>query len=725
MGSKFMRACCAATLLSVSPFTQAAGIGVSSIGEHPGIKLGLGPGGQVERLHVGETLLRLRGAGGLWITDFPNQQARPVTLSPGASGRWAGAVESLRLKVSLQCTALSYAVRLDLHVEDTTRRDRALVVEFALPLEAHGWTWWEDLRTRHTVAVDQTYYVRTTPSQFGADSRLSVYPLSALCGKSAGLCLAVPPDAPRDFTIRWAPSRGLSVRFHVATSPDTRRFPCQTTASLILYPCDPAWGFRSALQRYYDLFPSYFERRAKKSGAWLCGSRARTYDTPEAIAALDRRPSELFGYRLVFGHLAETISEDQAAGLVSIPFNIALAKLRYEGPAATTPADAQRLIDEVGRPGFKGRFQGFWRGPTSVRNSVLQDSQGLPVAMDLAKTQDPATAERMCSFLVNADPSLFDDRKPEQSTAGQCCLNAALRSATLVPDIGGIYFDYLSSLAPFANHRREHFPYVDLPLTFLHETGEAAIHNRFPLIEYLRVLNQHCRDPESPMSGKFIWSNGTKYFGGGVAFMAFLVDLPGFEWPVRWQKADSLQFDFVRAMGSQKPVLHTCNHSLKSVETLDIENVAAPWYHRLAFYGIPPIVREVFSHPKLLAKHRDLINTCTAVAVELQRAGWQPVTLARTSDPDVWAERFGPTRDGTTYFSLLNTAEDDRTVRLAINASLCGRAGRAVTPYPVERPGVTLSSTDPPRLRLSVAGLRMGVVRLAVRSPAEPSLKGM
>ena len=367
MSPKFGHVCYAATLLSTRLLVPAA-----AAEKRPGILVGFSPAGQVEELHVGGSPLRLREAGGIWITDVADGQARPLTLSPAPSGLRVGSIESLRLKASLWCTPLSRAVRLDLHIEDTTGRDRALVVEFALPLAADGWTWWEDLRTEHTVAVGQTYYVRSTPSQFGADGRLSIYPLSALCHERAGLCLAVPADAPRDFTIRWAPPRGFSVRFHVATSPDTRRFPRQATASLLLYPCDPAWGFRSALQRYYDLFPSYFERRAKKSGAWLCGSRARAYDTPEAIAALGRRPSDLFGYRLVFGHLAETISEDQAAGLVSIPFNIALAKLRYEGPTATTPAEAQRLLDRVGRPDFGGRFQGFWRGPTSVRNSMLQ-----------------------------------------------------------------------------------------------------------------------------------------------------------------------------------------------------------------------------------------------------------------------------------------------------------------------------------------------------------------
>lgn len=709
MSPKLGHACCAATLLAAGLFAHE----VSSTEKRPGIRLGLNPAGRVERLQVGESPLRLREAGGMWITDFADRPAWPVTLGPATSGLWVGAIEPLRLNASLRCTPLDHATRLDLHVEDTSKRDRALVVEFALPLEAEGWTWWEDLRMRHTVAVGQTYYVRTTPSQFGADGKLSVYPLSALCSERAGICLAVPADAPRDFTICWTPPRGLSIRFHVATSPDTRRFPCQATASLLLYPCDPAWGFRSALQRYYDLFPSCFERRAKKSGAWLCGSRARAYDTPEAIAALGRRPSELFGYRLVFGHLAETISEDRAAGLVSAPFNIALAKLRYEGPAATTPADAQQLIDQVDRPGFQGRFQGFWRGPTPVRNSMLHDGQGLPVVMGLAKAQDTATAKHMCSFLVNPDPSLFSDHTPKPPTAGQCCLNAALRAATLVPNIGGIYFDYLSSLAPFANHRREHFAYVDIPLTFLHETGEAILHNRFSLIEYLRVLNQHCRDPKSPMFRKLIWSNGTKYFAGGVAFMEFLVDIPGFEWPVRWQKSDWLQFDFVRTMAAQKPVLHTCNNPLKSVGKLDLESVAAPWYHRMAFYGIPPIVREVFSHPKLLAKHRDLINSCTAVAIELQRAGWQPVTLARTNDPDVWVERFGPTPKGVVYFSLFNAGAQRRTARLIVDATLCkGAPSFSAIGVSSFETATTRTQDGAWRLDIEIPSLRMRVIRM-------------
>ncbi len=698
-----------ASLLIVAAMEVLAGATPIATGRH-GLSLVLDASGRVARVDVAGRALPLRAPAGFAVTDVRTGRTHAPAMRPAGPHAWQGEAGDVRCR--LRYSAGERAIRVDLDVEDTTGRGRALVAAFSLPFAAAGWTWWEGLRTSYTIAPGGEYFVRTSKSRFGADGALSIYPLGALCSREAGLCLAVPPDAPRNFVIKWDAERGMTIRFFLGTSPDTPKFPNRASASFILYACDPKWGFRDALQRYYDLFPAYFERRAKKSGAWLCGHRARQYDTPEAIAALGRRPSELFGYRLVFGKLLETLPEDLEAGLVSIPFNIALAKLRYRGPAPCTRQDARRLLDRVGQPGFEGRFQGYWKGPASVRNSALLDPQGLPVVMNLAKQPDDTPADRRIEYLVNVDPDLFADRTPRPDTAGQRCMGAALRAVEVAPRIGGIYFDYLSSLAPYANFRREHWPYADIPLTFL-AGGQVVQHNRFCLIGYLRELNARCRDRESPMRGKLVWCNGAKYFQGGVAFMAMLVDVVGFEWPLRWQQADWIQFEFARVVAAQKPVLHTCN--AKYDPAVDMERVVAPWYSRMAFYGIPPSVRAVWADAKLLAQHRDLILHCTAAAVALQRAGWQPITLARSSAPDVWVERFGPGADGGVYLSLFNAADAVREVRLTVDPKLCGAQPVFAVMGRQARLDTTASPAGVRTEPIRIPARRMRVVRLRRR----------
>ena len=35
------------------------------------------------------------------------------------------------------------------------------------------------------------------------------------------------------------------------------------------YGCDPAWGFRDALRRYYAAFPEYYTHHGRGDGLWM------------------------------------------------------------------------------------------------------------------------------------------------------------------------------------------------------------------------------------------------------------------------------------------------------------------------------------------------------------------------------------------------------------------------------------------------------------------------
>ena len=69
-----------------------------------------------------------------------------------------------------------------------------------------------------------------------------------------------------------AGSRELFAAIDLGLAPDTAGFPSAASFSLILYRCDPSWGFRSALARYYELFPRLFTKRVKQEGLWLAST---------------------------------------------------------------------------------------------------------------------------------------------------------------------------------------------------------------------------------------------------------------------------------------------------------------------------------------------------------------------------------------------------------------------------------------------------------------------
>ena len=58
------------------------------------------------------------------------------------------------------------------------------------------------------------------------------------------------------------------------------------------------------------------------------------------------------------------------------------------------------------------------------------------------------------------------------------------------------------------------------------------------------------------------------------------------------------------------------------------------------------------------------------------QAGWQPVSMVRSSDPEVWLERWGPAKQGEVYLTVYNSAPDQRAVVLTVAAAKLGLTGR-------------------------------------------------
>jgi hypothetical protein len=60
-------------------------------------------------------------------------------------------------------------------------------------------------------------------------------------------------------------------------------------------------------------------------------------------------------------------------------------------------------------------------------------------------------------------------------------------------------------------------------------------------------------------------------------------------------------------------------------------------------------------------------------------AGWQPVTYAEGSDPDVWVERFGPGEDGAVYLTVFNGVAEERACTINCPVQPLGlRPGEAI-----------------------------------------------
>jgi hypothetical protein len=136
--------------------------------------------------------------------------------------------------------------------------DRFVTAYFVLPVSNSAWQWGESISAAevpHPAPAFELVHAK--------------YPLSALSlPGAAGLSLAVRMDEPVRYRLVYNPKLKLYfAAFDLALTPEKP----EAAFRVILYRHDPTWGFRSALQRYYDFFPQFFEKKVSIDGGFFPG----------------------------------------------------------------------------------------------------------------------------------------------------------------------------------------------------------------------------------------------------------------------------------------------------------------------------------------------------------------------------------------------------------------------------------------------------------------------
>jgi hypothetical protein len=147
-------------------------------------------------------------------------------------------------------------LRAHVHVQDLTAQERGLLVSTTIALPFEQAIWWKDLQQKQHVS-DQDVMVEKDR------------PIVAICGPKAALGAALPPGCPRVFRFRQIGPLQFSIEFYLGLSPEMQAMPSEADAQFILMAVDPQWGLRDALRQYYNFYPAFFTRRAKKDGSWL------------------------------------------------------------------------------------------------------------------------------------------------------------------------------------------------------------------------------------------------------------------------------------------------------------------------------------------------------------------------------------------------------------------------------------------------------------------------
>jgi hypothetical protein len=607
----------------------------------------------------------LREAGGLLVEDFAGDSgARPVHAAAvvGAGGVviQEAKVRPEDLRVTTTHEAQPGCIRVHCAIEDLRDEDRAMVLTYRLPVDAEGWRWGRDLVQSQVIDADATYH-NAVGIGAGAGGVIDRYPFSAISGPSHGLSLAIRMDEPRVFITQYrADLRCYEIRFSLGLSQATTKFPGRADVSFVIYRHDPRWGFRSAAERYYALFPEFFEVRVQRMGGWYCNTRNNAlgdapypYDyhfgyhecsvrKPITVAASNRMGIYTFDYTEPWFYWQLMPDEFLEEGRASVAGGI--KKLKHD----QDPINSDLMTRDAGSAQTAVDMRGITyddfvrRQSRAVDNSLLWDGAGN--GRGTVVSYPWGAGKFRIRFPLNLDPDIPDGAgvflndwifEPSYASAEQqgCVMD-------------GMYLDSHGAVSALLNFRREHFAFADIPLTFDPDSKRPALVNDFSAFEWLVWLtdDMHKRD-------RLLLTN---YYHKRLFFNVIHWDAIGSE---GYKRGAML----VRTLCYRKPYGDLAyGHKPKTITRL--------WWREYLLYA---------TFPGQELREREAFREVGALVKREMAAGWEPVTQARCEREDILIERYGRVADGNLHLALRNSSDEPAAFTLKLEPEL-GLTGREI-----------------------------------------------
>jgi hypothetical protein len=558
-----------------------------------------------------------------------------------------GACKELGLNLEADLSAGRDHLAIEGRVTDTTGRDRAVTLLFALPLDATGWQWGEDARASRLIGGIGEF-ANTISLRSGANGKMSLYPLAAVWSGRAGLALALDMDHPAQYRLVYhAGTRQFFIAYDFGLTKDTAKFPGSAGFRFVLYRFDARWGFRAALEKYYDLFPRHFAKRVTREGVWM------------PFTDIAKVPGfEDFGFAFQEGapNVAFDDEHDIASFVYVEPMSHWLAMPR---DAPRTYQSALSVLKQD-LAGARGKDAAAMAAATLT--SGIENAHGrLFLYLVKAPWCDGGV------FSLNPDPDIptTPDRPFNKAMVMQQAIAAAFqknqpKGSAGVPRAGldGVYLDSFEMSSGELNYRREHFRTASVPLVFDREGRPCQ----------LMIFNTWAfeRDIAAQMRarGKLLFANDALW---QFAFPAPPLDVLGTE--VNWLRDGKYQPDsdavmnFRRALCRQKPYCLLMNTDYARFTPELVER----YFQRCLFYGVWPgffdeeaAAKDPYwaSAKKWYERDRPLFRRYIPLLRRLTAAGWQPLTHAACGNAKILVERFGPETGGAVFLTLLNDTAD-------------------------------------------------------------------
>jgi hypothetical protein len=585
-----------------------------------GLSIGLGKDGGISSVAVEDiplSLLPVRS--GLSIEDVANGRTWVISgaITRTDQGlRSKATSEEHQLAVDAHYRVYDHFISIEGIIESTTARDRVINLVLSMPVDASGWMWWRNLNERDVISGGTAVF-----GPKGLKEKHYPFAVVTNTGKRTGIGMAVSADVPCLYEISYDAFRGLSTSIRLGMSPDgSPKLKNRASFRILLFRVDPAWGFRDAARRYYDAFPQAFQRRVARDGLWLFVERSGAVPNPQHYAFRETG--------------TENWEEDDRLDVLTFTYIIpGQRELKHLKALPHDSVEAIQVTTEHFREhGDKAELRDV------IENSSLADAAGGRIVI----IRNTSWGGNSITYPLNPDPALFAGTG--RKTSAGITLSQVRDWLHRYPGIDGIYVDSLWLWGEYWNYRKEHFAFARSPLAYQEGVLKPAIHNSFSHQEFLKELADLLHS-----SGKYLFCNGIRI---GREFNSYTCDILGIE--------GNTDLRHLRTIAYQKPALRLVPFAKGDREK--VERI----FRECAALGIFPSMDK----PRAAyEEYRTLFDVYVPLIQKLSSAGWEPVTYASSTDPDVIVERFGK-RNGDLFLTVYNTARQKKKFQLSFDQSV-------------------------------------------------------
>jgi len=607
-----------------------------------GLSLTVDNDGNVIGVKSGSQSVASSAVGGFWVRDVganiaPSAMKGVVTPRAPNGILLESASDPMQLRLTGHILPEHGAIAIDGDISDTSNKDRAVTVYFALPVAADGWNWGSDIRRSMRITSDLEQ-CNLTHVNVGATSGMSLYPVGCVSNSTNGVGIANQMDMPSVYRIFYnGPTRQLVIAWDFALTDKTNSWPKhQAHFHCTLFNLSApaaAWGFRAAMQRFYALNTPNFSRLAMAEGIWM------PFTAPESVKGFQD-----FGFAYHEGDNSK--KADNAAGILAFRYTEPMTWWMPMPPEMPrTYENALKMVNDLAAKTDKITPDTPRPTPTELAKAVLncgsQDEYG---RYNLEFRNEPWGNGAV--FVMDPNPELA--ASDERPTRGYLNYNAEMARRMYGPEgssksgvQNGEYLDSLEGWSDVLDFRPENLAGSPYPLTFETDSRRTTLPQWFSTHTFTRYLRDDLHN-----RGKLLMANSVPI---RYSIYSAVLDVMGIE--VNWLNGNG-QFEpdgddimsLRRTMSGTKPYLLLMNTDYDKFDNSMVER----YFKTCMFYGIFPSMfsanaseHPYWEAPKWYDRDRPLFKKYIPIIKKLSAAGWEPITYARTSTPDIYIERFG------------------------------------------------------------------------------------